>query len=65
MQYNIYLPQTGNVFAEGDARQGIWLDSCADLDTQTIENIVKSRMRAICVGDPDEFVDLVVRVYRE
>lgn len=64
MQYDIYISQSPNVFHEEDTEHGIWLDSCDELDIQSIEDLVKSRMRAICTDD-DEFLDIVVRVYRE
>jgi hypothetical protein len=64
MKYDIYIPQTPNVFEEDDLSEGIWLQSCDCMDPDTVEELVEARMRATANQGDDGFVDIVIRVYR-
>lgn len=65
MQYDIYIPQTANVFDEDEVTQGVWLRECGDImGEREVEKLFEARMNAVH-GEEKGYVDLVLRMYRE
>lgn len=63
MKFDLYIPQTANVFEETDTDAGIWISgfygSPSDL-YETLRTLALTRENALATDGP---IDLVLRVY--
>ena len=63
MKYDLYIPQTANVFEETDADCGIWLSGFCGSEydlIETFKTIALTRQNAL---ETDCAIDVILRIY--
>lgn len=63
MKYDVYIPQTENIFEESDTDVGIWLKGLTDYMGNFLEGVIEARFEDFPMES--DCIDIVLRVHKK